>query len=208
MRTFYTAALLVLFAVVVFADDHEDADEDADEIVGSPLIVIHKTISEPHVKVNGEVKVTTVLSNQGDAAAFNVVLKDKDHEKKADALAAGESLEITYTVAAGNKVRKITVAHASATYNAKKDAKEMLKATSNQVREEERDEKKHAQEMGPRGFVSIVSDDEYERLTTRHIKEMILFAIFAAIAAGFPFMVYRQKQMQVDLHLRESRKKQ
>ena len=204
MRSTYFVAAALLLTTAVFAQDDEDTVETVE--AGAPVIVIQKSVAETHVKVGGTIGVSVILSNEGDAPAFNVALKDGTNTKAAEQLAAGEKIEISYALPA-EKIQKKTIGYATATYTGAKDDKDSLTATSNQIREEERDEKKHATEMGPRGFVAVVSADEYERLTTRHYVETFLFVVFAAVSAGFPFFVYKQKQQQVDLHLRESRKK-
>jgi hypothetical protein len=208
----YAFGLIAIFALlpaIVMADDDEEIDNSvAEEAGATPLIVIHKTVSEANVKVGADVLVKVLLTNEGDASAFNVEFNGggKANTKSAAELEAGKSLEIEYKVAT-TKIEKKTIGLATATYLAKKDDKETLSATSNLVGEELRDETKMNFDISPRGFVNVVSDAEYDRLTTRYIVETIFYSIFAAVACGFPFVAYKQKQMQVDMHLRESRKK-
>jgi hypothetical protein len=169
----------------------------------APLIAVHKEVSEVNALLGSQVAVTVTAVNVGDEPVSEVELRDGDAQKSVDTLAPGQNLTLTSTVEAAN-LGNLDVGFATASWA---EGEGRGRAVSNQVREEERDEKKHAQELGPRGFINVVTPAEYERLNTRYIKETILFVVFAAVIAGFPFGVYRQSLMQVDFHLKESRKK-
>jgi hypothetical protein len=145
----------------------------------------------------GELRITTTAHNVGDEPATDFVLEDQGETKKVASFGPGENVTITSTVTA-HTLGNLDLANAVATW-AVADETTRRRATSNQVREEERDEKRHATEVGPRGFVNVV--------TSRFIKETILFTVFALVIVGFPFGVYRQKKVQVELHLKEARKK-
>lgn len=182
-------ALVALFAMAVFA---------------SPVIVVHKQVSETNVLVGTEVVVTTTAINIGDTAAIDFVLQDGEIKKEAT-LEPQANVTIVTTIPAP-QLGNLQLAAATATWTGE-DRTTAFRATSNEVREEERDEKRHAMELGPRGFVNVITGSEYERLNSRYIKETILYILFVAVVVGFPFGVYRQKQVQVDFHLKESRKK-
>jgi hypothetical protein len=171
----------------------------------APVIIVHKEVSEPHVLHGGELRITTTAHNVGDEPATDFVLEDQSETKKVASFGPGENVTITSTVTA-HTLGNLDLASAVATW-AVADETTRRRATSNQVREEERDEKRHATEVGPRGFVNVVTSSEYERITSRFIKETILFTVFALVIVGFPFGVYRQKKVQVELHLKEARKK-
>lgn len=217
MRKFLLATcLLALIAARAFAQDDEDepatgVEETPDaEETPAPLLVIHKTVSESNVVLGGSVKVKTTVFNWGSAEAFDVEVTDNtptgQKEKKADVLKGEDTLVIEYEVPAA-ELGRLSIGQAKATYLGSKDGAEKLTAVSNVVREEERDEKKHAQDEGERGFVNVVTAAQYEKLNTRYIKETVVFLIYAAILVVFPFMVYKQKSAAVEAHLRECRKK-
>lgn len=191
MRSILVASLL---ACLVFAQAE------------NAFIVIHKTVSESTALLGSEVKVDVIAWNKGTGSAFNFRLEDDTHAKEVPVLAANENVTLTYALKAAN-LGQLEVSQASATWTASEESSDKLKAFSNVIREEERDETKHATEMSERGFVDVVTADVYERLNTRYIKETILYAFFALLSVGFPFSIYRQKQVQVDFHLKESRKK-
>ena len=173
--------------------------------LASPMIVVHKTVSEANVLVGGNVAVTTVAMNIGDEPATDFVLEDAGEKKSVAALAPQENVTIESTLTA-TALGELEVPVATATW-AGADASSRLRATSNVVREEERDEKKHAVELGPRGFVNVVTATEYERLNSRYIKETIAYALFAATIVALPYAFYRSSLAQVDALLKEARKK-
>ena len=215
MRKYLLA--VCIFALVssrVFAEEDEEeapaTGVDAPEEKQEPIIVVRKTVSEGNVVLGGSVKVKTILNNWGNSDAFDVTLTDNapsgQKEKKADKIGAQDTLEIEYEIPA-SELGRLPIGQAKASYKVSADATEKLSAVSNVVREEERDERKHAQEEGERGFVNVVTAAQYERINTKYIKETIVYAIFATILIVFPFMVYKQKAAAVEAHLRECRKK-
>jgi hypothetical protein len=172
--------------------------------VAAPVIVIHTQVSEPSVLHGTEVKITTTASNVGDEPANDFILEHFE-TKTVESLGENQNVTIVHTISAAN-LGALEIPKATATW-AVADESVRRRATGNEVREEERDEKRHAIELGPRGFVNVIGSTEYDRLNSRFIKETILYIIFAAVVVGFPFGVYRQKQVQVEFHLKESRKK-
>lgn len=169
----------------------------------APLIMINKEASESHVLLGSKVTFTTTAVNVGDEAVSDFILEDGGEKQSVAALAPGENVTITTTVDAA-ALGELAVPVATATWG---DANARQRATSNKVREEERNEKRHATELGPRGLVEVLTSAAYERRNARYIKESIVYLIFAAIVVLFPYGVYRQSQLQVDFLLKESRKK-
>ncbi len=173
---------------------------------GAPLIVIHKSVAETDVLLGSTFEVTTTALNIGEDPAFDFTLRDGDNAKDVAVLESQGNVSITTTLSASD-LGNLEIPIATASWAAAAGSEERFRATSNVVREEERDEKRHATELGPRGFVNVVTATEYERINSRFIKETILYILFAAIVISLPFGIYRQKQVQVDFHLKEARKK-
>lgn len=185
-----------------------------------PMIIVHKTASHSKaVPVGSAVDVSVEATNVGDEAAFNVRLADAP-AKNADAqytnkdvLAPGESISLNYTIhaptAAGTKLH---LDRAQVTYTATPlltgsgEADPLLKAYSNLIREDERDEVRPPADLTYRGVIDVVSHAEYQRMTSKRILEMIVSAALAASLVGFPYMLFRQKKAQVDQLLYEQKK--
>lgn len=188
MRVVFIAALLTCLAL------------------GAPTIVIIKSVPESNVELGGVVTVTTTAINVGDAPAFDFNLRDGETSKDLASLEPQANVTFVTTLTA-SALGNLEIPLATASWAAAAGSEERFRATSTQVREEERDEKKHATELGPRGFVNVVTAAEYARINSRYIVETVLYVLFAAVIIGFPFGVYRSKQREVDFFVKEARKK-
>ena len=177
-----------------------------------PFLVVKKDVSETHVVVGGSLTVNITISNKGASPAFsaNVVDKSPDGTEQTAAfekLAPGEVQTLSYVVRS-DKVGDWNLTAAEVTYKDKEDAVKTRKAFSNLIREEEHvaygegSESRHV-----RGIVHVLSQDDYARLHSRHIKEIIAFILLGLLPVIFPFFVFRAKQNQVEHLLREANKK-
>lgn len=172
----------------------------------APIIVLHKSVSENNVLLGTDVTISTTAINIGDESAFDFHMVDGDASKEVAVLEAQANVTVVTTIKA-NELGNLIVKPATASWALSAGANERLRATSNEVREEERDEKRHATELGPRGYINVITASEYSRINSRFIQETVLYLLFAGAIILFPFGVYRQKQIQVDFHLKEARKK-
>ena len=189
-------------------DEEEESTEEAANL-GAPMLVTHKTVSESNVVLGGELKVHVMVKHIAGGVAYDVQLTDNSPDgqksKQVAELKADESIEIDYVITP-KELGQLTISQAKATYLAEKDGSTRLTSVSNVVREEERDERRHAQTEGERGFVNVLTSAQYEKLNTKYIKETILYLISSGLLVVFPYFVYRQKLVQVETHLRECRK--
>ena len=173
-------------------------------VCAAPMVMIHKEVSEANVVLGGKVSITTTAINLGDEPANDFILEDAGKQETVESLLPQANVSITSTMDAAN-LGNLVIPSATATWAG--EGNERARATSNVVREEERNEKRHAQELGPRGFINVVTAGEYERINSKYIKETILYLIFAGVVVGLPFVVFRQSQAQVDFHIKEDKKK-
>lgn len=222
-------AMLVTLFCAVFAVADDDTDPVADGgAAGSegagiaeaaptlepefPILIVHKDVSETDTVPGTAVTVTLTVFNIGTASAFDVKLTDKapfegDQTASIAELEVGSNLTHTYVVTP-KTIGRTALPIAEVTYKASSDAKaETLKAVSNEVREELRDDKLvGTMEVGERGFINVVTPEEYERMHTKHYKEYIIYAVFCAIAIYLPYSQGKAVQKKISTLIREARK--
>ena len=184
------------------------------EYKAAPFLVVTKSVSEYFVVAGDKVDVTVTVTNFGDAPAFDVVITDAQtggeasKEKKLEKLEVGESESLNYTTTT-KTLGDFEVKRAEVTYALAVGDQNVLKATSNTIREEE------AYYLGEnkgdailnRGTITVVTREQYDRLHTKYIKETIGYLFVGAISVLFPFFMYRTKQNQVDQLIRQAKKK-
>ncbi len=221
-------ATLLLFSVVMFVKAEEEANANAggeqqeavaeDAGAGNnapeqqefPVLYIHKDVSEFNTFPGQSVTVTVTAKNVGTASAYDVVLNDKapfaeSQSKKVDELLPGENITIEYKVTP-QSLGHTALPQAEATFsNAKGGA--VTKAISNEVREEIRDEKTSQVEVTERGYINVVTPEEYERINSTKWKEYIFYLIIAAIAVVMPYKQSRDLGRQITILIRESKRK-
>ncbi len=195
---------LVLLAVLVMAQP---------EYKAAPFLVVTKAVSEYYVVVGNTFDVKVTVTNHGDAPAFDVSIVDSQGSEPAkkhsvEKLETGESAFLNYTTVA-KALGDLDISRAEVTYTLSVGDSNVLKATSNTIREEEAyflgETKGDA--ITNRGTITIVTSEQYDRLHTKYIKETIGYLFVGAISVLFPFFMYRTKQNQVDQLIRQAKKK-
>ena len=194
---------VLIFATLVVANE--------EEIKGSPLLVVKKTVSENNVVLNEKLDVVVTVTNFGQSPAFDVQITDisptTPQTKEIESLGFNESLSLSYVITP-DTLGPLHIGAAEVTYLAQQGDEMRMKATSNLIREEDgiyRGEQDETPDY--RGTVHVVTRDEYERINTKYIKETAAYLFLGAVPIFFPFFLYRTKQNQVDHLLREIRKK-
>jgi hypothetical protein len=177
-----------------------------------PFLSVHKSVSKHHVVLGESFDVTVLALNLGQAPAFDVRVKDEDpvggavHTGGAPQLNFGDNFTLTYTVVP-KELGKITIGTATVTYTVDAGHEKVLKAVSNTIREEEglwRGETIDDMEM--RGNVIVMTREEYDRLYSRFVKEIIAYAFLGAVLVLGPYVKYRTSQNQVEYLIRQSKK--
>ena len=223
-----TLFLVAIISSLVFAEEQEEqemaddsnnagseeADVDAAAAAGQQdfaVVFVHKDVSELDTVPGKSVTVTVTAKNVGTASAFDLVLTDKapfteDQTKKVDELAPGDNLTISYTITP-QSLGHTDLPQAEASFANAAGATDRVKAISNEVREELRDEKQSQVEVTERGFVNVVTQEEYEKINATKWKEYILFAIIAAIAVLVPYYQSRNINRQISILVKEAKRK-
>jgi len=196
-------------------DDSTGAADDSAAAGGQQqdfaVVYVHKDVSELDTIPGKSVTVTVTAKNVGTASAFDVVLNDKapfteDQSKKIDELAPGDNLTITYQLTP-QSLGHTDLPQAEASFANAAGASDRVKALSNEVREELRDEKQSQVEVTERGFINVVTPEEYEKINATKWKEYILFTIIAAIAVLVPYYQSRNINRQISILVREAKRK-
>lgn len=198
-----SVALLLCVAVLSVAVTYAAVDAKS-----KPFLVLHKEVSEDAVVVGGELTVTVSVTNFGQSPAFDVQIVDisptgGEQTKAVERLDFNQTESVRYTVRA-TSIGVLKIGTAEASYLAQQGDESRLKATSNLVREEQRDETGNSR---VKGTVDVVSASQYDRLHTRYIRETIGYLVLASVPVLFPFFIYTTKSAEVDLLLRESKRK-
>jgi preprotein translocase subunit SecG len=176
-----------------------------------PIILVHKDVSEGNTVPGKAVTVTVTVINVGSANAYNLELTDKapfvdEQTVKRETLEPFANFSHEYKVTP-QSIGHTALPQAEVSYAAT-DAADATKirATSNEVREEIRDEKMSQVDVGERGFINVVTPDEYERMTSTHWIEYSLYGIFCALVIGLPYFHARAKDKQIRQLFKEAKK--
>ena len=222
-----TLFLVAIISSLVFAQEEQEQEmADDSNTAGSEevdvdaaaagqqdfaVVYVHKDVSELDTVPGKSVTVTVTAKNVGTASAFDLVLTDKapfteDQTKKVDELAPGDNLTISYTITP-QSLGHTDLPQAEASFANAAGATDRVKAISNEVREELRDEKQSQVEVTERGFVNVVTQEEYEKINATKWKEYILFAIIASIAVLVPYYQSRNINRQISILVKEAKRK-
>ncbi|CUG91110.1 membrane-associated protein, putative [Bodo saltans] len=203
MRAFAVVVVVALMAAAcVFAEEEKPL----------PFVLLSKSVSSKVVVLGEKVDVTVVVTNFGQVPVYDVVVTDKvtggdARTQTIEVLNAFENSTITYSVVP-NDFGNFRVAPAEATYALVAGETATHRVVSNLIREEDNEYRgEDVDDSSTRGFVSVVTREQYDRMHTKYIRESIAYLFLGAITVVFPFMMYRTKQSQVDFLIRQSKKK-
>lgn len=203
MRALAVVAVVVLMAAAaVFADEEKPL----------PFVLLSKSVSSKVVVLGEKVDVTVVVTNFGQVPVYDVQVSDKvtggeTRTQTIEVLNAFENTTITYSVVP-SEFGNFRVSAAEATYALVAGESATHRVVSNSIREEDNEYRgEDFDDLSTRGFVSVVTREQYDRMHTKYIRESIAYLFIGAITVVFPFMMYRTKQSQVDFLIRQSKKK-
>lgn len=198
-------ALMCVLAVVALASAVLVAG-DAAASSSSPFVVVEKSVSQFHVVVGSEFETTITATNIGDAAAFDLSFSDVSIDGsvktyKKDKVEAGETASFTYTTI-GDTLGDYASSPATVSFAKQQGGEQSSTSTSTNIREE-----LEAATKNNVAVVEVLTQSQYERKNSNHVKEWIIFLLIAVVPIGFPYFVYRTKSQKIEQLLREQRKK-
>jgi len=205
-----TGLLISLVALAILAVTVRGQDETGATGATGPLLAVEKTVKDYYVVKGDSIAVSLVITNYGASPAFNLQISDGDRTGvlNVDVLAPGANWTTNYTIPTST-IGDIPLPRAKVQYQTSPDDKAQLQAASNELREEEAyhvDRRRSSTPELLRGVVSVVTRERYDRMHTKYIKESIAYLVIGAVSVLFPFLVYRTKQNQVDLLIRQRKK--
>lgn len=204
VRLLALVALAALFATVCAGQASAD--------VPTPLVFVAKTTSSSDIVLGASVDVVVTVYNYGQSPAFDVVITDEledgtKQERHFDSIPYSGAESLRYTVTP-KSLGPYPVGAATVTYNLEQgNAETSQTAYSSIVREDTAYYRGEGHDdVSVRGTVSVLTRERYNRLHTRHIKEMVAYICLGLMPAAFPYFFYHSKQAQVDKLLHRSKR--